>query len=273
MTGHNFLLGSRLRDLGFTVLALGMALALGDVRAASGAKPPHCSDVPISVSFAPTTLATAAIWNDLPNLAYENGVNGVAAVIHYGMSCDGTRDATLNLGGSSRTLMMQYPAPIPGSIIVAGPPSFAEGSAFATKAFFNVHNVIGNGLPSGTTTYYTKVTSTFTGPDNNQYRLALFPDGATCPPGGLCAPVQDGTDPYINQPSEAAWAKVTYTPRDPNQAWSMTNTDSWAVDGELTDPTVERATLLLIPNHGAFIHNGQYSLPFKITITALAPLH
>jgi hypothetical protein len=79
----------------------------------------------------------------------------------------------------------------------------------------------------------------------------------------------------MNQPVETAWAKVSYTPRDPSQPWSTSNADHWIVDGELTtisDSVYERATLFQLGKPGTQTHYGQYSMPFKILITALAPL-
>ena len=258
---------------------LALVLVLGAAQTASAAKPPRCTDVPISVTFMATTSAPAAIWNDVANTAYQNGVGGVAAVIHYNSGCDGTRDATLDLGGSTRTLSMQFPNAISGSTSVqAGPASFAGGSAFATHAFFNVHNIVGYQTPGITpgvaATFYTKVTAPFTGPNGKSYKLVLYPDNYSCP-FVPCASDPDGTNPDINLPVEGAWALVTYTPRDTWQPWSLSNADRWVVDGEVTsstDPIYERGTLVLIGKNGSATHEGQYSMPFKILVTALAPL-
>ncbi len=282
MLNHSFPLKSLATHLGFKITVLAMALALGGLQTASGAKPGRCSDLPISVTFMATTAAPAALSNDLPTTAYQDGVGRVAAVIHYNMDCNGTRDATLNLGSSTRSLVMQFPNPIPGSIIVAGPPSFAGGSAFATQNFINIRNIVGYNTPGITpgvaATYYTKVTSSnIVGPDRNSYVLTLFPDNSTCP--GICASTGDGTGPFHNSPVQAAWSKVTYTPRDTSQPWSLSNADSWLVDGEVTsnEPPAtsniyERATLFLEGKNGSTTHYGQYSMPFKILVTALAPL-
>jgi hypothetical protein len=275
MTKHGFRFRRLSTHCGLKVAVLAVALSLGGFATAFGARP-QCTDLPISLTFLPTTVAPAAISNDNPMTAYQNGVSGVSAVIHYNMACDGTRDATLNLNNSKRTLVMQFPNAVPGSTTIqAGPASFAGGAAFATQAFFNVHNILGYGLltPGVAAVFYTKVTSTFPAPDRKTYRLALYPDNFTCP--GVCSPVPDGTSTTLNQPVETEWAKVTYTPRDTTQPWSLTNADSWVVDGELTsatDTVVERATLLLEGRSNSFIHYGQYSMPFKILVTALAPL-
>ena len=136
------------------VLAIMFALASSPSAHAGG----RCSDIPLSMTFLATTASPAAIWNDIANTAYQNGVNGVSVVMHINSDCvSGTHDATLTLDRSKRTLWMQYPAAIPGSIIQAGPASFAGGSAFQTQAHINVHNITGyTALPPHTAaTFYT----------------------------------------------------------------------------------------------------------------------
>ena len=243
---------------GFRIAVLVPMLLLGSLATAFGAKPARCGDVPISVNFMTPSSAPAAIWNDIGS-PYTNGQDGVGAVIHFNMSCDGSRDATLGLGGSTRTLWMQFPAALPGSL--GSPAPFAGGPAFPSQAFFNIHNVLGYGLPAGTTTYYTKTSSTFPGPDGKTYHLALYPDNDSCP--GVCAPVPDGTDPLRNQPGEEAWVKVT----------RMT-ADTWLVEGDLVtaDPAINRARLSVDGKRGSTINEGQYSMPFKVEIKTLAPL-
>jgi hypothetical protein len=258
------------RHPGLRIAVLVPMLALGGIATAFAAKPPRCSDVPISVTFLPTDdpAPPAAIWNDDPMTVYEDGVDGVGAVIH---TCSGTNDVTLGLDRSKRSLMIQFPPdPIPGSIIDGGPVSF-DPNPFATQAFVNIRNIVG---PQGTTTYYTRVVFSFDGPDRATYKLAFFPHDGTCP--GLCASAQnEQVDPAaVNQPVETAWAKVTYIPA------SSSSPDTWIVDGTLTDnepgPDLyyERGTLFKMTNHGGSLgtHYGQYSLPFKILVTALAPL-
>jgi hypothetical protein len=243
------------------------------------AKPTGCADVPLSMTFVATTAAPAAIWNDLANSAYQNGVDGVSSVIHYNKDCNGTRDATLGLYRSRRTLWMQYPSPVSGSIITSGPPSFAGSAPFTTQAHIVVHNILGRTVltPGAAATFYTKVGSMFIGPDGNNYRLRFLPDDFACPEGATCVPNLEGNNgpADTNQPVETAWAAVTYTPRNPAQPWSLANADRWVVDGEQTspsDPVYQRATLHLEGAHFTFTHQGQYSMPFKILITALAAL-
>src|SRR6516162_6283559 len=87
----------------------------------SGAAKNSCTDIPISITFLATTVAPAAISNDISGTPYQGLGN---TVIHI---CSGTNDATMVLAHSSRSVSIQFPEPIPGSIIVAGPPSFAGG--------------------------------------------------------------------------------------------------------------------------------------------------
>ena len=281
MTNRTSLVNALSTHPGFRVAALVPLLALGGLATASGAKPPGCPNVPISWTFMGTT-SPAAIANDFPTTAYRNGVDGVTAQIFFNNDCQGTRDAVLDLGGrsSTRTMSMQFPAPIADSILPGQgvAPSFAGApNFFQTKAFFNVHNILGRNTagitPGQPATFYTKFTDPFPGPDGKDYKLVRFP--FTCPDLAICA--YNGydpysTDPYLNMPVEAGWVKVTYTPRDALgpacTATNTTNCDSWIVDGELD----QRTTLFLKGKNGSQLHSGQYAMPFKIQITALAPL-
>lgn len=268
MTSHTSLLRTLLTHPGFKIAVLTPILALGGLATASGAKPPSCTDVPISWTFVPTTnpAAPAAILNDDPDRVYQNGVDGVFnTVIHI---CSGTGDATLGLQRSLRKLRMKFPAPIPSSVIQSAPP-FGEGAEFTTKAFVNVRNILGSGLlvPGSPATFYTKVTSQFSVGKGGGYRLAFYPDNTTCPVLNSCAPVANYYDPIVNLPVQTAWVQVIYTPA------ANGSPDSWIVNGELigTDSVYQRATLLSADSPLAD-HFGQYSMPFRILITALAPL-
>jgi hypothetical protein len=282
------------KHLGFKVAVLAPILALGGIATASGApKPPSCSNVPTSFVFMDPTAASPAIWDDGLG-SYKDGAGGVSALIFYNNDCNGSRDARLDLSASTRTLTMQFPVAIPNSLIAGqgGPASFAGGVAFPTHDAFLIRNIVGHNTsgitPSeGTTqgvaaTYYTKVTYPFTGPDGQGYRVMSFPDNTTCP--AICVSgVNDVTDPLNNLPVQAAWAKVTYMPRDVSQPWSETNKDTWLVEGEVTtneppapDAYYQRGTLWgPAPRHGkttVMVHFGQYSMPYKILVTALAPM-
>ena len=243
------------------------------------AQPNKCTDIPISYTFLSTSVATAAIWNDNPSKPYQNGVDGVAnTVIHR---CSGTYDATMELGRSKRSVWTQLPAPLAGSVIVAGPPSFAGGAAFQTQPFFNVRNVLNSGSITSTspaTDFYTRmVVNSFSAPDRNSYGLYFHPDDGACPGELPCAPDLDAPSyPDMNLPVEASWVKVHFMPPpNPTQPWSTSNTAKWLLDGEMLDAasgSYQRGTLYLIAPGGVRTHEGQYSMPFQILITALGPI-
>lgn len=252
-----------------------VALAIFSTRALA-APPTKCTDLPVSFAFLSTTAAPAAIWNDTVS-PYKNGVDGVSnTVIHR---C-GTNDATMLLKNSKRFVWIQVPAPIPGSLIVAGPPSFAGGPAFQSQAFFNVRNVLNSGTitsASPATDFYTRMVSQLPAADGNSYGLYFHPDDGACPGDLPCAPDLDAPSlPAMNSPVEASWVKVHFMPPpNPTQPWSLSNTAKWLVDGEQPDASsgsYERGTLFLHPSHGADTHEGQYAMPFQIMITALGPL-
>lgn len=228
-----------------------------------------CADVPISWVFEATTTSNlpSAITDDGTGV-YKPG-NGINSVIHFGKDCNGSKDATLGFSRSSRrTLSMNFPAAIAGSITEDLPPDFAGNGPIDTKPFLLIYNLIGYPeFKTGATTWYTKFMANYiTGPDGKDYILAFQP--FDCPIGSIpCvdSPTPDGS-PSSNQnnPVPAAWVKVNYIPA------SGGTLDQWIVEGEFTydgDPNVQRGTLL-----SSGVHKGQYSMPFRIRITALALL-
>ena len=265
------------RPVPAAVLAVAAAHALlGQPQPAKGGST-KCTDIPVSFTFLGTSVAPAAMWNDVAS-PYQNGVDGVNNTgIHR---CFGTNDATMLLKSSRRFVWIQFPAPIAGSNIVAGPPSFAGGPAFQSQAFFNVRNVLNSGSinsASPATDFYSRMVSQLPGPDGNSYGLYFHPDDGACPGDLPCAPDLDAPSlPNMNGPVEASWVKVHFIPApNPTQPWSLSNTAKWLVDGEQSDTPsglYERGTLFLHSSHGADIHEGQYAMPFQILITALGPL-
>ncbi|MBI3667570.1 MAG: hypothetical protein HY236_15310 [Acidobacteria bacterium] len=261
-----------MKTLKFFALASGLALLTGAGGVAQGKG--TCTDIPVSYTFLSTTVAPAAIWNDVPNKPYQNGVDGVAnAVIHR---CFGTNDATMVLAHSKRYVWIQVPTPIPGSIIVNPAPSFAGGAPFQSQAFFNVRNILGSTDPY----FYTSMASQFPAPDGHTHHLRLLPDPGACPLDLVCVPnIHGGILPDSNLPVETSWVRVHYMPPpNPAQSWSLSNTAQWIVDGELADTVYpllyERGTLHIESSKGggSETHEGQYSMPLQILITALGPI-
>ncbi len=221
-------------------------------------KPATCTNTPVSMFIEDTS--TAAILSDGGGL-YQNGVNGVTGVINFNSSCDGSRDVTVDTS-SNRRVWFNFPDTI-GTVIGGATQSFIP-NPFSDRAFINIRNITcrdcnTDGIPL---TFYTKVSVAFFAPGGQKYLLAFLPDD--CPGDYPCAPnyTPGPVLPTKNEPVETAWAKVTYTPPD-----------TWVVEGELTDDIV-RSTLFLtsVKGNKPPVHYGQYSMPFKITITALAPL-
>jgi hypothetical protein len=223
---------------------------------AFAAKP--CSDVRISWTFLGTVGDYSSAITDDGKGEYRGGADGVFnSVIH---NCFGSWDATLGLNKSKRTLFMTF-SPIPGTDNVEGSfPTFA-GQTIPTKPFINIANITGNGYPVGTT-YYTKMGMWYIkapGDNRTSYGLDFLPydSDPRCPfTDGICVFRPAEVSPYQNTPVAAAWVRVSYVA--PNQ---------WIVEGAYSDPEIQRATLF-----GDGIHRGQFSMPFRILITALDPL-
>jgi hypothetical protein len=187
------------------------------------------------------------------------------------------------LANSKRFVSIQFPKPIPGSIIAAGPPSFAGGLAFQSQPFLNVRNVLNSGAITATspaTDFYTRmVVNDLNAPDGHSYGLRYHPDDGTCPNDLPCAPDLDApTVEDMNLPVETSWLRVHFMPAPyPSQPWSPSNAAQWLVDGEQPDtaPTglYQRGTLNIKSKSGGDgAQEGQYAMPFKILITALGPI-
>ena len=196
-------------------VTVAVASATGLLAQSQNAKPgsTKCTDIPVSFTFISTTVAPATLSNDVSS-AYQNGVDGVSnTVIHR---CYGTNDATMLLRNSGRSVVMQFPAPIPGSLIVAGAPSFAGGAAFQSQAFFNVRNVLNSGSITSTspaTDFYTRMVIQLPGPDGKNYGLYFHPDDGACPGDLICVPDLDAPSiPNMNAPVEASWVRVHFIP-------------------------------------------------------------
>ena len=236
-----------------------------------------CADIPISFTFVATTVTTAAISNDISGTPYQGLDN---TVIH---KCYGTNDATMVLAHSSRSVSIQFPEPIPGSIIMAGPPSFAGGPTFQSQPFINVRNVLNSGAITATspaTEFYTRmVFNDLNAPDGHSYGLRYHPDDSFCPQGSWpCAPDLDAPAVAdMNQPVETSWLLAHFMPApNPSQPWSPSNAAKWLVDGEQLDTAsglYQRGTLNIKSKSGADgAQQGQYAMPFQILITALGPI-
>jgi hypothetical protein len=225
-----------------------------------------CADIPISFTF--NAIASAAILNDI-QAPYQGLGN---EVIH---KCSGTYDATMVLARSNRFVSIQFPRPIPGSIVMAGPPSFAGGPAFQSQPFFNVRNVLNSGAITATspaTDFYTRmVFNDLNAPDGHSYGLRYHPDDVACPGDLPCAPDLDAPAVAdMNFPVETSWLRVHFIPPSPS------NAAMWLVDGEQLDTTsglYQRGTLNIKSKSGGDgAQEGQYAMPFQIMITALGPI-
>jgi hypothetical protein len=244
----------------FTICVL--ILAVVGAADAKG-KPQSCTNTPVKIFIEDTS--TAAILSDGGG-EYLNGVNGVTGVINFNSSCVGSRDVTVGFDGTSnRRIWFDFPDAIEETDIGGVTQSFSP-NPFSDRAFINIRNITcrdcNTPIPGIPSTFYTKVSVAFFAPGGKKYLLSSLPDN--CPAGYLCAPnfTPGPVLPTKNEPVETAWAKVTYTAPD-----------TWVVEGEVTNDIV-RSTLFLtsVKGNNPPVHYGQYSMPFKITITALAPL-
>lgn len=221
---------------------------------ASAAKP--VCDVPISWEFVDLSAGDpGAIRNDIPGKPYKDGELGVYnSNIHFcGGPPGGSRDATMYIRQSKRTVWFEFP----NSLSNQSPP-FGT-SPFASAVGIRIPNITAYGVPGNPTTFYSRIDFGFTGPDGNLYNLWFWPDDSECPGDFPCVQDRLGEVPPdgLNIPVTTAWVKITYTAPD-----------RWDVEGTLTSDDVFQPGSLYTKG----TNKGQYSMPFKIMIKALASL-
>jgi hypothetical protein len=257
--------GNNMKKLTPAFLIVALAFQAYAAKPGGGGGGDRCTDIPISWTFenSTTTGIPSAITGDGKRPDYREGVDGVFnSKIHriYGQSCDGTRDATLGLSKSKRTVSVSFSG-IDGTDTVQGQFPDFNGTTLAIQPFFNIANIMGYGHSVGST-YYTKMGFGFNAPGDRKtsYQVWFFPFDWQCPEGFDCI-TRDQPTANLNDPVAAAWVRINYIPA------SGTTPDQWIAEGEFSDPEIQRGTLL-----ANSIHRGQFSMPFRIRITALAPL-
>jgi hypothetical protein len=241
---------------------------LATVRPASAAK---CQDIPLRVTIytqaldeSTNTWLTAAILPD-GNGQYTDGVNVSAAI----KVCSGTYDAVLNVGGSrSRTFILAFPTPIPGSIIdPTAPPAWVPGTYAVSGAerWINVRNLTFSKQP-----FATMAGTTFGIPgDKATYRLGFKGQSATLPN----APNLHDPDNTSGDNIPFASSPVVVYPNYPvvcgtgsMPTWLVRATGPNSPDTQLQVGTLHKKAST---PQSTEVHEGQYSMPFEMFIEAL----
>ena len=222
--------------------------------AATGAKPVKCTN-PFTTVAVVATFAGSALYQDIADKPYQEGVDGVYNTVVY--ACPGASgDATMGLITSRRSLGFRFPSPIVGSVI-GDAPAWAN-SSFLAKPFMNVRNILWGRKNSATTpnTFTTRIGfSYFSGPGDNgtNYRLVHAP---RLTDSGVVGTTEE------NLPGATTPATVEDIPGNCRTVSGGT-LDKWIVT---VDPSV--GTLMRDVNNGSAVQSGQYSMPFKLMIEA-----
>lgn len=221
----------------------------------------RCSDVPLRVTLYNTALVDPATGTAVTTALQSDGlgeyVNGIGGSVLIKV-CAGTNDAVLNVTSTKRAFSFQFPAPLEGSVIDSVP-VWVPGRNLVS-GWISVRNITFSKQP-----FTTRVGSTFTtASDRATYRLGFMPVGTDAPDihtGDLEAAL-DNT-PY---PTSPAMVYPSYP-----QACGAGNMPTWLVRGTTTNSAgqMQVAALHKVPNKGAQVHEGQYSMPFEMRIDAL----
>lgn len=218
-----------------------------------------CSDIPVSFTLSSTytdpATGAAMISGILPDNGgtYVNGINGVIALIH---TCNGSNGASLN-PGPNRTLTYDLTHRVASD---SSTPAWTGSPLTTASSFFSFANLLyrydANSTPSFTT-YLKNVAF------GNGYYLGMENPVATAP---VNAPEA------INTPCTTSLVNVKHIPATTNP----TTPESWIVWADSTPQSCNGASAQEI---GALYQygkagsisavNGQFSVPFYMTITRL----
>jgi hypothetical protein len=242
--------------------AAAVALAIASLSLPASAAGPAggCKDIPVRVTLYGNAVRDASTGETVPSALQSDGageyINGKSASALIKI-CSGTNDAVLNVAGTRRTFTFEFAAPVDGSVVQASP-SWVPGR-HVVSGWINVRNITFSKQP-----FTTHMGATFTAPDRATYRLGFDPYDVDAPDlhSGSSLSAIDNT-PYPTSPA------VVY-PSYP-EVCGPGAMPTWLVRGTTpnSNGTMELATLHKVPNQGAQIHQGQYSLPFEMRIEAM----
>jgi len=235
-------------------------LTLATIFAAGLAQGGKCTDIPVvwSLSFtydAGSSPAPATIYSDGSggsNPSYVNGVDGVSAVI---LTCDGTDDATLNTSGTTRSIGWNF-----GQVLASNShtPSWS-GTSFYDHSFLNVRNLLYTPPGFNSTQAFTFTTRTVSqlnnvGTKNSLFHLRLenpMVEAVTAPPA----------DSSANYPYTDAAVIVNHIPA------TGSSPETWVAYPDPSSTPLQVGTLLQDQRTGGTLNAGQYTMPFKFTIS------
>jgi len=232
--------------------------------AMAGNGPAKCKDIPVtwSLSFtydAGSTPVAATIYSDGAagsNPTYVNGIDSVVAIIHV---CSGTNDATLDTAPSTnRKIGWNF-----GQALATNnnTPSWS-GTSFFDHSFLNIRNVLYTppGLgPTDSYTFTTRMASQLNDKGTNSVKFHLrmenpYDQAVTAAPA----------DPSANTPFLDALVTVQHLPA------TTTTSETWVVFPDPSStPSQVGALLQDVKPPQSTINVGQYTMPFKFTISRL----
>jgi hypothetical protein len=244
--------GMKIRILAGMVLALALAVSLAQdaVMAQRGGGGNKCSDVPVKWLFADEV--GDKITSDLFSPRDYDGTL---------FSC-ASNDAVINMFKTNRKLNFDFSSPVSVS---QGEAWMNSGNPVPVEIHVNVHKL---GTIRSATPVTTFMTGQIEGPDRKTYRLRMTPldvdTGLTPSPG-------DVNEPNLTSPVSVSF----YSGTGCQPPSSCTNPyGKWEVVGRNPptpeSPYVQIGTVYKVLNTWQKV--GQFQLPFKVTITAQAPL-
>ena len=198
--------------------------------------------------------APAAIYSDGANgsnPSYVNGVDGVTALI----TCKG--DATVNTGGSAtRTIGWNF-----GQVLFTNNAPSWSGTSFYDHSFLNIEQILYTPPGFNSTqsfTFTTRMVSQLNnkGTKNQLYHLRMenpTDQAVTTAPA----------DPTANTPNMDVLVIVQHIPASA----APSGKETWVAYPDPSSSPAQVGTLLQDQRTGSALNVGQYTMPFKFTIS------
>lgn len=225
----------------------------------------NCTNPPLiwSLSFtygisSATAPQPTAIYSDGnatagSNPSYVNGVDGVVGVIQL---CSGTNDATLDLSGSTRSIGWNF-----SQVLAANSYTPAwSGTSFYDKSFLNIRNVLYTPPGFNSTQSYTFTTRMGSQINSKATKTTAFHLRMENPTDQ--AVIAAPPDPTANSPYTDALVIVQHSPA------TATSPETWVAYPDPTSWPPQVGTLIEDLLRGT-VNAGEYSMPFKFTITRM----
>lgn len=224
------------------------AIALSTMPAFAGKPPASCGNQPVTITLASDTGAPGLYGDGQP---YSSS-NGVTATWN---NCPGSGDAYLGLGGSTRSMVLRFGAPI--AHLGTVPSWVTNGATVTAQGSFYVRRLVLGDSSNGMMIY-------FKGPDRKPYAFQFNNPCVTSPRGG---------DPLlVNNPLLTSRIWASYSLSGSSAAWDLA-ADAAADSCDVSTGTLANAAgqapvgTLMVQSGSLYVNVAQFTFPVQLRVT------